>query len=161
MKTEELIKELKLSIHEGITALDPLAKELLREYKMQQLVYAIISGMLVIIFGFIAYKLVKKFIVDEDYDESAIEFVSLILTPIILLTSFVCMVISIINYVSPILSLMQSLTGNWYLISWHFEKVKKLTRLINKYLTDTVFRVIIILEEKKHGYKFRSNKARN
>ena len=112
MKTEELIKELKLSIHEGINALDPLAKELLREYKMQQLVYAVISGILTIIFSFIAYKLVKKFIIDEDYDESAIEFVSLILTPIILLTSFVCMVVSIINYVSPILSLMQSLTGN-------------------------------------------------
>lgn len=112
MKTEELIKELKLSIHEGITALDPFAKELLREYKMQQLVYAVISGILTIIFGFIAYKLVKKFIIDEDYDESTIEFVSLIFTPIILLTSFVCMVVSIINYVSPILSLMQSLTGN-------------------------------------------------
>ena len=34
MKTEELIKELKLSIHEGITALDPLAKELLRKAKV-------------------------------------------------------------------------------------------------------------------------------
>lgn len=112
MKTEEIIKELKLSIHEGITALDPLAKELLREYKMQQLVYAVISGILVIIFGFIVYKLVKRSIIDEDYDENVIEFVSLILTPIILLTSFVCMVVSIINYVSPILSLMQSLTGN-------------------------------------------------
>ena len=112
MKTEELIKELKLGIHEGITSLDPLAKELLREYKMQQLVYAVISGILVIIFGFIAYKLVKKFIIDEDYDESAIEFVSLIFTPIILLISFICMVVSIINYVSPILPLMQSLTGN-------------------------------------------------
>ena len=112
METEELIKELKLSIHEGLNALDPLAKELLREYKMQQLVYAIISGILVIIFGFIACMLVKKFIIDEDYDESAIEFVSLILTPIILLISFICMVTSIINYVSPILSLMQSLAGN-------------------------------------------------
>ena len=112
MKTEELIKELKLSIHEGINALDPLAKELLRQYKMQQLVYAIISGILVIIFGFIIYKLAKKVIIDEDYDESAIEFVSLIFTPIILIISFVCMVVSTINYVSPILSLMQSLNGN-------------------------------------------------
>ena len=34
MKTEEIIKELKLSIHEGITALDPLAKELLRKAKV-------------------------------------------------------------------------------------------------------------------------------
>ena len=34
MKTEELIKELKLSIHEGITALDPLEKELLRKAKV-------------------------------------------------------------------------------------------------------------------------------
>ena len=112
MKTEELVKELKLSIHEGINALDPLAKELLREYKMQQLVYAIISGILVIIFGFIIYKLVKKFIIDEYYDESTIETILLIFTPIILLISFVCMVVSTINYVSPILSLMQSLTGN-------------------------------------------------
>lgn len=112
MKTEELIKELKLSIHEGINALDPLAKELLREYKMQQLVYAVISGIVTIIFGFIIYKLVKKFIIDEDYDEDMIEIVSLVFTPVIFLTSFVCMVTSIINYVSPILSLMQSLTGN-------------------------------------------------
>ena len=112
MKTEELIKELKLSIHEGITALDPLAKELLREYKMQQLVYAVISGILVIIFGFVIYKLVKKSVINEYYDESTIEVILLVFTPIILLTSFVCMVISIINYVSPILSLMQSLTGN-------------------------------------------------
>lgn len=112
MKTEELVKELKLSIHEGINALDHLAKELLREYKMQQLVYAIISGILVIIFGFIIYKLVKKFIIDEYYDESTIETILLVFTPIILLISFVCMVVSTINYVSPILSLMQSLTGN-------------------------------------------------
>lgn len=112
MKTEELIKELKLSIHEGITALDPLAKELLREYKMQQLVYAVISGILTIIFGFIAYKIVKRAIIDEYNDENMIEFVSLILTPVIFLISFGCMVASIINYVSPILSLMQSLTGN-------------------------------------------------
>ena len=34
MKKEEIIKELKLSIHEGITALDPLAKELLRKAKV-------------------------------------------------------------------------------------------------------------------------------
>ena len=111
MKAEELIKELKLSIHEGITALDPLAKELLREYKMQQLVYAVISGILVIIFGFVIYKLVKK-VINGYYDESTIEIILLVFTPMILLTSFVCMVISIINYVSPILSLMQSLTGN-------------------------------------------------
>lgn len=112
MKTEEIIKELKLSIHEGITALDPLAKELLREYKMQQLVYAVISGILVIIFGFIVYKLVKKFIIDEYDDESAVEILLIIFTPVVFLISFVCMVVSIINYVSPILSLMQSLTGN-------------------------------------------------
>ena len=112
MKTEEIIKELKLSIHEGITALDPLAKELLREYKMQQLVYAIISGILVIIFGFIVYKLVKKFI-NYEYDaEGAIEILLIIFTPIIFIISFIYMVVSIINYVSPILSLMQSLTGN-------------------------------------------------
>ena len=115
MKTEEIIKELKLSTHEGITALDPLAKELLREYKMQQLVYAVISGILVIIFGFIVYKLVKKFI-NYEYDaEGAIEILLIIFTPIIFLISFIYMVVSIINYVSPILSLMQSLTGNWYL----------------------------------------------
>ena len=112
MKTEELIKELKLSIHEGITALDPLAKELLREYKMQQLVYAVISGILVIIFGFIAYKLVKRHILAEYDDESVIEILLIIFTPVIFLISFVYMVVSIINYVSPILSLMQSLTGN-------------------------------------------------
>ena len=112
MKTEELIKELKLGIHEGITALDPLAKELLREYKMQQLVYAVISGILVIIFGFIVYKLVKRHITAEYDDESVIEIHLIIFTPIILLISFICMVVSIINYVSPILSLMQSLTGN-------------------------------------------------
>lgn len=112
MKTEELIKELKLSIHEGITALDPLAKELLREYKMQQLVYAVISGILVIIFGFIAYKLIKRSIINEYYDESTIEIVLMIFTPIIFLISFMCMVLSTINYVSPVLSLMQSLTGN-------------------------------------------------
>ena len=112
MKTEELIKELKLSIHEGINALDPLAKELLREYKMQQLAYAVISGILVIIFGFIVYKLVKKFIIDEYDDGSVIEILLIIFTPVVFLTSFVCMVASIINYVSPILSLMQSLTGN-------------------------------------------------
>ena len=121
MKTEELIKELKLSIHEGITALDPLAKELLREYKMQQLVYAVISGILVIIFGFVIYKLVKKFIIDEDYDESVIEFLLIIFTPVILIISFIYMVVSIINYVSPILSLMQSLTGNWYLTQWNYK----------------------------------------
>ena len=112
MKTEEIIKELKLSIHEGINALDPLAKELLREYKMQQLVYAVISGILFIIFGFIAYKLVKRVIIDEFDDESLIEILLVIFTPVIFLTSFICMVVSIINYVSPILSLMQSLTGN-------------------------------------------------
>ena len=112
MKTEELIKELKLSIHEGNSALDPLAKELLKEYKMQQLVYAVISGILVIIFGFVIYKLAKKFVIKEHYDEITIETFLLVFTPIILLTSFVCMVVSIINYALPILSLMQNLTGN-------------------------------------------------
>ena len=36
-----------------------------------------------------------------------------------------------------------------------------MTRLINKYLTNTVFRVIIILKEKEHDYNFRANKTRN
>ena len=112
MKTEELIKELKNSIYEGVTALDPLAKELLREYKMQQLVYVVISGILTIIFGFIFYKLVKRHIINGYYEENVIEYVALIFAPTIFLISFVCMVVSTINYVSPILSLMQSLTGN-------------------------------------------------
>ena len=111
MKTEELIKELKLSIQEGVTALDPLAKELLREYKMQQLVYSVISGMLVIIFGLIAYKLMKRSIINEYYDESTFETILMVVTPVIFLVSFTCMVVSIINYVSPVLSLMQSLTN--------------------------------------------------
>ena len=51
----------------------------------------------------------KKQFSDE---ESTIEIILLIFTPIILLISFAYMVVSIINYVSPILSLMQSLTGN-------------------------------------------------
>ena len=111
MTTEELLTELKLSIHEGITALDPLAKELLREYKMQQLVYAVIYGIATIIFGFIVYKIAKRYIINE-YVESAIESILLIIIPILLLVSFGFMVESIINYVSPILSLMQSLTDN-------------------------------------------------
>lgn len=47
------------------------------------------------------------------------------------------------------------------MMSDYFAKIKKYTRLINKHLTNTGNRVIIVLKEKKHDYKFRANQARN
>lgn len=115
MKTEELIKELKLSIHEGINALDPLAKELLREYKMQQLVYAVISGILTIILGIVIYKMAKRYIrrIEDDgyWDAEFPEFFAFVFVPIGFLASIVFTITGVVNYVSPVLSLIQSLTG--------------------------------------------------
>lgn len=115
MKTEELIKELKLSIHEGINALDPLAKELLREYKMQQLVYAVIFGILTIILGIVIYKMAKRYIrkiEDDGYlDLELPEFLAYIFVPTGFLLSIVFAIIATVSFVSPVLSLIQSLTG--------------------------------------------------
>lgn len=116
MKTEELIKELKLSIHEGINALDPLAKELLREYKMQQLVYVVIFGILTVTLGVIIYKMAKRYIrqIEESgyWDAEFPEFFAFVFVPIGFLLSIVFTTISIVSFVSPVLSLIQSLTGN-------------------------------------------------
>ena len=116
MKTEELIKELKLSIHEGINVLDPLAKELLKEYKMQQLVYAVIFGISTVALGVIIYKMAKRYIrqIEDDgyWDAEFPEFFAFALVPIGFLFSICFAITAIVNFVSPILSLMQSLTGN-------------------------------------------------
>ena len=115
MKTEELIKELKLSIHEGINALTPLAKELLREYKMQQLVYAVVFGLLTIILGIVIYRFVKRYnrkVEEYGYwNAEAIEVFAYVFVSFGILSSIIFTIISIVSYVSPVLSLMQSLTN--------------------------------------------------
>lgn len=115
MKTEELIKELKLSIHEGINALDPLAKELLREYKMQQLVYTVVFGILTIILGIMIYKMAKRYIRQREesgyWDVELPEYLAFVFVPIGFLVSIVFTITAIASYVSPVLSLIQSLTG--------------------------------------------------
>ena len=115
MKTEELIKELKLSIHEDITALDPLAKELIREYKMQQLVYSILYVILTIILGIVIYKFVKRYnrkVEEYGYwNAEVIEVFAYVFVSFGILSSIIFTIISIVSYVSPVLSLMQSLTN--------------------------------------------------
>ena len=115
MKTEELIKELKLSIQEGITVLDPLAKELIREYKMQQLVYSVLYGILTIILGIVIYKFVKRYnrkVEEYGYwNAEAIEVFAYVFVSFGILSSIIFTIISIVSYVSPVLSLMQSLTN--------------------------------------------------